>query len=96
MFRVIVSPRAWRDFFEIVDFIREDNPSAAECFGKILLDQLDVLASFPHIGTPVGPGGNVRKVLQTPVRIYYRTDERRKRIEIIHFWHAARRSPRDL
>jgi hypothetical protein len=35
-------------------------------------------------------------VLHTPVRIYYRIDEARKSVEILHFWRAARQQPEEL
>ena len=93
MFKVDISPRARNDFLEIIDYIREDNPNAAERFGNDLLNHTELLADFPHIGTTVRPRSGVRKVLHTPVRIYYRVNEERKVVEILHFWHAARREP---
>jgi hypothetical protein len=32
-------------------------------------------------------------MLHSPVRVYYRLREDRKYIEVLHFWHAARRDP---
>ncbi len=93
MYQVVISPRARHDLLQIVDYIREDNPSAAERFGNALLNHTELLANFPHIGTPVNQRSGVRKVLHTPVRIYYRIDEERKVVEILHFWHAARHQP---
>lgn len=96
MLRVVVSPRAWRDFFEIFEYINRDNPAAASEFGHALLTQIELLASFPHIGTPVHQRKGIRKVLNTPIRIYYRIDPESKIVEILHFWHGARRDPEDL
>ena len=93
MFKVIISPRARHDLLEIIDYIREDNPNAAERFGNDLLNHTELLAEFPHIGAPVNERSRVRKLLHTPVRIYYRVDEPRNVVEILHFWHAARRQP---
>ena len=93
MFKVVVSPRARHDLLEIIDFISRDNPDAAERFGSELLDHAELLADFPHIGAPVSQRSGVRKLLHTPIRIYYRVDEERKVVEILHFWHAARRDP---
>lgn len=93
MFEVVISPRARHDLLEIIDYIREDNPMAAERFGNALLNHTELLAHFPHIGTPVSQRSGVRKMLHTPVRIYYRIDEKRKVIEILHFGHTARHQP---
>ena len=75
MFKVIVSPRAWRDFFEIFDYIRQDSPEAAERFCNVLLEHAESLASFPHIGAPVLELPRVRFALHTPIRIYYKVNE---------------------
>lgn len=93
MFQVIVSPRAWRDFFEIFEYIAVADPEVAERFCNALLAHTDLLTSFPHIGTPSKVSG-VRSILHTPIRIYYQINEQRKTIEVIHFWHASRRPPK--
>jgi plasmid stabilization system protein ParE len=96
VFRVVVSPRAWQDFFEIFEYIDRDNSSAASEFGRALLSQIELLASFPHIGALVPQRKGIRKVLNTPIRIYYRIDYESKVVEVLHFWHAARRDPEEL
>ena len=96
MFKVVVSPQAWNDFFAIFDYIDADNPTAAGGFGAALLNQIELLAAFPHIGAPVHHLQGVRKLLYTPIRIYYRIDNDASTVEILHFWHAARREPDDF
>lgn len=96
MFQIIVSPRAWRDFFDIFGYIERDNSVAASEFGIALLKQIELLATFPNIGAPVRQRRGVRKLLYTPIRIYYRLDSSSKVVEILHFWHAARKEPEDL
>jgi plasmid stabilization system protein ParE len=92
--KVIVSPRARGDLLQIIDYIRQDNQRAAERFGNAILDHVEILGSFPQLGAAVDRKPGVRSLLHTPVRIYYRVNEKRKRIEILHFWHAARREPK--
>jgi toxin ParE1/3/4 len=92
-FKILFSEDSLIDLEAILDYVRSDNPEAAERFGNALLDHTEVLAIFPHVGTPVKRRGGVRKVLHSPVRIYYRIDEERRVVEILHFWHAARRYP---
>jgi plasmid stabilization system protein ParE len=36
----------------------------------------------------------VRKIVHSPIRIYYRLDEDRNMVEILHFWHGSRRNPK--
>ena len=87
MFKVIVSPRAWDDFFEIFDYISRDNRDAAARFCDALLNHVDLLGTFPHLGVVSGQRPNVRSVL------HYRIDDFRECVEIIHFWHTARGNP---
>ena len=91
MFKVIVSPRAWRDFFGIFDYIQQDSHEAAAGFCGALLEHTELSAAFPHIGAPVSDFPRARSILHTPIRIYYRVNEKRETVEIIHFWHTARR-----
>jgi plasmid stabilization system protein ParE len=80
-------------FFDIFEYISRDNRDAAERFCNALLNHVDILGTFPHIGVISAQRLNVRSVLHTPVRIYYRIDESREYVEIIHFGHTARRHP---
>jgi plasmid stabilization system protein ParE len=89
--KVIVSPRAWDDFFQIFEYIAQDSPGAAARFCDGILDHIDTLATFPHLGAPAAKRPGLRSVLHTPIRIYYRVDEDRQCIEIVHFWHTSRR-----
>jgi plasmid stabilization system protein ParE len=80
-------------FFEIFDYISHYNRDVAARFCDTLLNHVDLLGTFPHIGIVSVQRRNVRSVLHTPVRIYYRLDDSRECVEIIHFWHTARRNP---
>jgi toxin ParE1/3/4 len=82
------------DLEAILDYIREDNPVAARKFGTSLLNHVDLLAAFPHLGMSVNKRSGVRKLLLSPIRIYYQIREEIGVIEILHFRHAARRPPK--
>jgi plasmid stabilization system protein ParE len=71
----------------------ERHPETSEGFGSALLNHIDLLSSFPHLGSPVIHRPGVRKLLHSPVRVYYRIRNDRKLIEVLHLWHAARRNP---
>jgi plasmid stabilization system protein ParE len=65
----------------------------AEHFGNALLDHIRILASFPFLGARLLRRPAVRKLLHSPIRVYYRVDEKRKAVEILRFSHVAQREP---
>jgi plasmid stabilization system protein ParE len=73
---------------------RERNPRTTEQFASDLFNHLDLLKEFPFVGTPIKKEPNVRRLLHSPVYVYYRIDERREGVEILHFWHTSRQPPR--
>jgi toxin ParE1/3/4 len=81
------------DLQVILDYIRVDNPQAAERFGSALLNHVEILKNFPRIGVPVPKRPGVRKIIHSPIRVYYRLHEETALIQVLHFWHAARRDP---
>lgn len=89
--KIVFTEDALTDLEDILDYIRIDNEAAAESFGVALLDHIELLQDFPRIGTPVRKRPHIRKLLHSPVRIYYRLNEHSGLIEILHFWHGARR-----
>ncbi len=93
-FKILFSENSLSDLEAILDYIRADNPEAAARFGDALLNHIELLAAFPHIGAPVKRRERVRKILHTPVRIYYRIEEEKQIVEILHFWHTAREQPK--
>jgi plasmid stabilization system protein ParE len=92
-FKIILTEQAVASLESLLDYIGADNPEAAGRLGNALLNHIVILASFPHLGTPVRKHTGVRSILHTPGRIYYRVDEPRRAIEVLHFWHTARRPP---
>ncbi|MGA2905875.1 MAG: type II toxin-antitoxin system RelE/ParE family toxin [Candidatus Korobacteraceae bacterium] len=93
-YKILFTEDALADLEDILDYIRVDSETAAENFGAAILDHVELLREFPHIGTAVSQRPNLRKILHSPVRIYYRIDEGRSLVEILHFWHGAKRDPR--
>jgi plasmid stabilization system protein ParE len=90
MVPVIYAPEAERDLEAITAFIAKDNPRAAEQFGLRLIDRAELLGAFPALGRPVLGKPNVRVLLETPVKIYYRVMPADQSVEILRFWHASR------
>ena len=92
-YKIFFTEDALVDLEIIPDYIRDDNPGAAERFGVALLNHVDLLQNFPRLGVLVPRRPGVRKILHSPVRIYYRVYEDKRLIEILHFWHVARKDP---
>jgi plasmid stabilization system protein ParE len=92
-YKILFTEDALLDLESILDFIEADKPEAAERFGTALLNHVELLQNLPRIGVPVPKRPGLRKILHSPVRVYYRIHEKRKLIEVLHFWHAARKNP---
>ena len=90
-FKIRISEPALADFEEILNYSWANFPAIAERFGHALLDHIELLKRFPYVGSPVADRPGVRQLVHTPILIYYRVQEERMLVEILHFWHAARR-----
>ena len=91
--KIIFAPRARDRLVEIVQFIGQDDPQAAVRFGDYLIDRAESLVNFPELGTPYRKRANVRRLLCKSYYLYYRVDRKEQTIEIMDYWHSARREP---
>jgi plasmid stabilization system protein ParE len=89
-FKIIYTEQSLADLERIIEFIRSDKPTAAARFGDALLNHIDLLSSYPYMGSPVSRPSGIRKILHSPVQVYYRILRERAVVEILHLWHAAR------
>lgn len=92
-FKILFSDQALTDLEEIMDYVATGDPEAARQLGQSMVNHVGMLRTFPFIGPLVPKWPLVRKLLHTPYKIYYRIHTRRRVIEILHFWHAARLEP---
>ncbi len=92
-FQIRITEAALTDFQEILFYSWTNFPATAENFGNAILDHVDILRSFPYIGSTVHGRSGVRLLVHTPILIYYRVHEARKLIEVLHFRHRSRRHP---
>jgi plasmid stabilization system protein ParE len=92
-YRLIYSEESLAELEAILDFIEDDNAAAVGPFASSLFDHLDLLESFPHMGSRVDKRPRVRKLLHSPIRVYYAVDDQRRLITILHFWHTSRCEP---
>jgi plasmid stabilization system protein ParE len=92
-FKIVFAPQALERLEEIVRYIARDHPTAAEKFGLHLVERATLLAEFPEIGQPYLKRKNVRRLGCKPYWIYYRLQREKRILEIMDFWHSARRDP---
>lgn len=92
-FKIIFSPESLEHLGEIVRRIAQDNPDAALHFGMRLLDHAALLMNFPELGRPYAKRSGIRRLSVKPYVIYYRICSETRAVEILEFWHGARRDP---
>jgi toxin ParE1/3/4 len=95
-FRLQYTQRALNDLADIVSYIAERDPEIASRFGNSLLDHLDLLTRFPRMGNTIAKRPRVRKLLHSPILVYYRVLEAKGLIEVLHLRHVARKPPKSL
>ena len=90
-YRLLYSQRSLNDLGEILGHISEQDAEAASQFGASLLDHVDLLTRFPRLGGAIRRRSRVRKLLHSPLLVYYPLDEDKRLIEILHIRHGARK-----
>jgi plasmid stabilization system protein ParE len=95
-YRLLFTQRALNDLAKIVGDIAEDDDEAASLFGQALLDHVDLLKRFPRLGTSTPRRPRVRKLVHSPILLYYRIHEDKLLVELLHFRHGSRRPPKSL
>ncbi len=92
-FRVTFSEKSLRDLREILAYIAEDNPQAAEDFGRQLVNLATNLRRFPIRYPRDKRRANLRKTSLGSYLVYYEVLESERVVNILHFWHGARQPP---
>jgi plasmid stabilization system protein ParE len=90
-FKILYHEDALADLEEIFEWSREKHPETTEQFADDLFDYIELLQSLPYMGAPIKGHPQIRRLLHSPLYIYYRLDEDRGAIEILHFWHSSRK-----
>ena len=91
--KVIFAQQALDRLQEIVSRIAQENPEAALRYGMRLVDHAELLADFPELGMPYPKRPGVRRLSCKPYFIYYRMRSAERVVEIMDYWHTARREP---
>ena len=86
--KVRFTPSARLQFFGAVEYIRRDNPAAAEKFRQLPEKTLQRLENYPESGRliPEFPELPHREVIVSPYRFFYRVDK--KTVWVIAVWHG--------
>ena len=92
-YRIFYTQKAITDLAGLISHIAEDHPDAAAHFGGALLEHVDLLSRFPRMGSLVGQRSGVRKLVHSPVVVYYRIRQDRHLIELLQFRHGSRVTP---
>jgi len=89
MVRLLFTPQARSQFLAALDYIRNENPSAAVKMRNQAEQVLRRLVDFPDSGRriPEFPELPFREVLVTPYRFFYRQDA--DAIWVVGVWHTA-------
>jgi plasmid stabilization system protein ParE len=93
-FKVLYTQAALADLEAVMEWSWDRHKATSERFAKSLLNHVDLLKTFPYLGTPTKGFPGVRRLLHSPIHVYYCIDEKRKIIEVLHFWHAVRQGPK--
>jgi plasmid stabilization system protein ParE len=89
-FRIFYHEDALADLEEIFTWPREQHAEKTQRFADDLFNHLDFLQTFPYVGAPVKGHPVVRRLLHSPLFVYYRVDESRGGIEILRSQSCAR------
>lgn len=86
------SPEAATDFAGIVEYIRNQNPSAADRIAHTLYDSVTSLESFPNRGR-LGRVEDTRELVLAPLPFIVVYRVKRSAVEIVRLLHGAQRWP---
>jgi addiction module RelE/StbE family toxin len=92
-FKVLITDNALADLREIVRFVAYDDPAAALRLGEKLVAHALRLTTFPDRFPLHDPKRGIRKMPVPPYLIFYHIDAAAGTVDILHFWHGARRHP---
>ena len=83
-FQIRITEAALADLEGILAYSCATFPARAERFGDAILNHIELLRSFPYVGSLVKGRPGVRQLVHTPILIYYRVNESPNFVEILH------------
>ncbi|HEY3901632.1 MAG TPA: type II toxin-antitoxin system RelE/ParE family toxin [Chthoniobacter sp.] len=91
--KVLIADSALADLREIVEFIAQDDPEAAERMGNRLVARALGLAAMPERHVVHDAARQIRKFPVVPYLVFYHCDRSTHTVSIIHFWHGSVSGP---
>lgn len=82
---VVILEAAHEDLRNIVAYISNENPNAAEFLGRELLDGAVSLRSLPYRGSRAKKRRGLLKLIRGSYLIYYRINEQKQVVQIVDF-----------
>ena len=82
-YRLLFTQRALNDLALIVAHVAEDDGGAASRFGEGLPDQSICSGASPRVGNVVSKRSSVRKLVHSPILVYYQIHEAKGRVSYI-------------
>jgi plasmid stabilization system protein ParE len=92
-FKVLIADSAVADLKEIVEFVASDDPAAAVRLGEKLLARALSLGAMSQRFPFHDKRRGIRKATLPPYLIFYLCDKEAALVNVLHFWHGARRPP---
>jgi toxin ParE1/3/4 len=86
------SPEAAADFAAIVEYIRKQNPAAAERVANKIYDGVESLASFPRQGR-VGRTAGTRELVFSPLPYIAVYRVQQEAVEVARLLHGSQKWP---
>ena len=87
--RVTLSEQADLDLGNVVAFLAQKNPKAAERLGLDIVATIFSLTELPYRGKALRGRQTYRRILHRPwFLIFYHLDEARQQVEIVRVWDA--------
>src|SRR5688572_12855581 len=93
-FRVILSPRAFADLEQILDYVAKDSPLNAARLIDRLQEEMKGLADLPYrypVYQETRRKAPVRRMATPPYLVYYRVIDAQRVVRILMVRHGARR-----
>jgi plasmid stabilization system protein ParE len=92
-YKVLITDAALSDLREIVEFVSQDDPSAAARLGEKLISRALSLRTLPERHSSHDTARGICKMPLSPYLLFYTCDKERGVVNILHFWHGARQWP---
>jgi len=94
-YKVVWTKSARADLKQLVEYISEDNPAAAEHLGLAIIEKIETAGKFPRIGriVPEEDQEFLRELPYSPYRLIYEIHDDTRIVYVVRIWHSYRGSP---